>query len=39
MIDGIFVYRDRKLLTLDLARTLKDAEHLCADVARRAGLA
>lgn len=39
MIDGVFVYRDRQFLTLDLEQTLKDAERLCADVARRAGLA
>lgn len=38
MIDGVFVYRDRKFLTLDVPQTLKDAERLCAGVARRAGL-
>ena len=39
MIDGVFVYRDRQFLTLDLEQTLKDAERLCGDAARRAGLA
>ena len=39
MVDGEFVYRDRKFLTLDAAQLLKDAEKECRGVAERAGLA
>lgn len=38
MVDGVFVYRDRKFLTLDLAQVLKDAERECREAADRAGL-
>ena len=39
MVDGRFLYRDRRFLTLDAKRTLADAEKACAAVMRRAGVA
>ncbi len=38
MVDGVFLYRDRRFTTLDIAQTLRDAERLCAATAARAGL-
>lgn len=35
MVDGRFLYRDRKFLTLDLQRTLREAEEACPAVAAR----
>ena len=38
MVDGRFLYRDRKFLTLDKKETLAAAEAACAAVMRRAGI-
>lgn len=38
MADGRFLYRDRRFLTLDPARTLADAERCCAEVMRRGNI-
>ena len=38
MVDGRFLYRDRRFLTLDLKRTLEDAEKCCAEVMKRGNI-
>lgn len=38
MVDGRFLYRDRKFLTLDAGTVLRDAERECRGCMRRAGL-
>ena len=38
MVDGRFLYRDRTFLTLDLTKTLEDAERCCAALMARAKL-
>ena len=38
MVDGRFLYRDRKFLTLDPKKTLAEAERACSEVMKRAQL-
>ena len=38
MVDGRFLYRDRRFLTLDPVRTLADAERFCAEVMKRGNI-
>ena len=39
MVDGRFLYRDRRFLTLDLQKTLAEAEKACADTMKRGHIA
>lgn len=38
MVDGVFLYRDGRHLTIDIPETLREAERACAATLRRAGL-
>ena len=38
VVDGKFLYRDGRYLTLDLEDTIREAEKLCSGVMLRAGI-